>query len=122
MYLLDPSLDPEGNPVSSGDFRSVGMIHSYNLDRMEVVTPTIDDAISGPSNPLAMLRQTGNQAGGEVIDIAQEQETEEPPYDQADNGDSIQTIYAGFGGSTSEFPTVRFQCFAPAGLLRVTTT
>lgn len=119
VYALAPTLDGEGNEVSSGDFRSVGMIHSYNLDRMEVVTPTIDDAITGPSNPLAMLRQTGNQAGGEVIDIAQEQETEEPPYDQADDGDSIYTINAGVGASTSELPTLRFQCFAPAGLLRI---
>ncbi len=111
-----------GDDSRSGLYSQVGMVHSYNLDRMEVVTPDADDTVSGPSNPLAQLRLTGNQAGGAVLDLAEDQELEAPPYDQADNGDSIQTVSAGFGASTSEFPTLRFQTFVPAGLMRVITT
>lgn len=111
-----------GDESKSGQYSDVGMIHSYNLDRMEVVTPTADETVSGPSNPLAQLRLTGNQAGGAVLELAEDQELEAPPYDQADNGDSIETVQAGFGANTSEFPTVRFQAFVPAGLLRVITT
>ncbi|AXH78553.1 MAG: hypothetical protein [Circular genetic element sp.] len=111
-----------GDETQSDMYSQVGMIHSYNLDRMEVVTPTALETVSGPSNPLAQLRLTGNQAGGAVLDIAEDQELEAPPYDLLDNGDSIQTINGGFGASTSEFPTIRFQTFVPAGLMRVVTT
>ena len=108
-----------GDESQSGFYTSVGMIHSYNLDRMEVVTPTTLETLSGPSNPLAQLRLTGNQAGGAVLDIAEDQELELTPYDALDAGDSIQTVNAGFGASTSSFPTIRFSAFVPAGLMRV---
>ena len=111
-----------GDETQSDMYSQVGMIHSYNLDRMEVVTPSALETVSGPSNPLAQLRLTGNQAGGAVLDIAEDQELEAPPYDQLDNGDSIETVSGGFGASTSEFPTIRFQTFVPAGLMRVVTT
>ncbi len=104
---------------ASGTYNSVGMIHSYNLDRMEIVTPGTADALASPTNPLAALRASGNQATGEVLDIAIDQELELPPYDQADNGDSIQTVNGGFVTATSEFATVRFTAFVPAGLARV---
>ena len=64
---------------ASGTYISVGMIHSYNLDRMEVVTPTADEVLASPSNPLAALRSSGNQAAGEILDIAIDQELETPP-------------------------------------------
>ena len=105
---------------ASGTYSSVGMIHSYNLDRMEIVTPDADDALASPANPLAALRATGNQATGEVLDIAIDQELELPPYDQADNGDSIQTVNGAFVTATAEFATVRFTAFIPAGLARLT--
>ncbi len=104
---------------ASGTYSSVGMIHSYNLDRMEIVTPDAADALVSPSNPLAALRATGNQATGEVLDIAIDQELELPPYDQADNGDSIETVNGAFVTATAEFSTVRFSAFIPAGLARV---
>jgi len=113
--------DIPSDDVTSGTYKSVGMIHSYNLDRMEVVTPSTDQTLSGPSNPLAQLRLTGNQAGGAVLDIAEDQELELTPYDALDAGDSIQTVSAGFGASTSSFPTIRFSAFVPAGMLRVIT-
>jgi hypothetical protein len=104
---------------TSGSYASVGMIHSYNLDRMEVVTPTSAATVAGPSNPFAALIASGNQAAGEILDIAINQELEAPPYDLKDNGDSTLSLSA----STSKTPTtlgiVRGTCFVPAGLLAV---
>ena len=94
------------------------MIHSYNLDRMEVVTPDADVTIAGLSNPLAALISSGNQATGEVIDIAEDLELEKPPYDLDDNGDSIFMNVEGFGVSRSTGGTVSFNAFVPAGLCR----
>jgi len=95
------------------------MIHSYNLDRMEVVTPDATEIIAGPSNPLAALISSGNQATGEVIDIAKDQELETPPYDIADDGDSIQCAQAEFGVMRSTGGTFSFNAFLPAGLARL---
>ncbi len=111
--------DQAGSDTESGTYKSVGMIHSYNLDRMEVVTPLPATALASPTNPLAALRSSGNQATGEVLDIAIDQELEQPPYDQSDNGDSIQTVNGQLVTSTSEFTTVRFTAFLPAGLARI---
>jgi len=104
--------------LTSGYYKSVGMIHSYNLDRMEVVTPTTAETVSGPSNPLAALISSGNQATGEIIDIAEDQELEQPPYDLDDNGDSIFMNVEGFGVSKTTGGTVSFNTFVPAGLCR----
>ena len=108
-----------GDESVSGTYDSVGMIHSYNLDRMEIVTPVEAEALASPSNPLAALRSTGNQATGEVLDIAIDQELEAPPYDIADNGDSIQTVINSVRASTAEIPTMRWNMFVPAGLARI---
>ena len=97
------------------------MIHAYNVDRMEVITPNFGETLDGPSNPLAALISSGNQATGEVLELAIEQELETPPYDIVDAGDSIQTLVRGFGASTAEVPNIRFSCFLPAGLARLKT-
>ncbi len=70
-------------------YSAAGMIHSYNLDRMEVVTPVDGETIEGPNNPLAMIRFTG-AAGGQVMEIAEDQEEEATPYDINDDGDSTE--------------------------------
>jgi len=107
----------------SGFYKSVGMIHSYNIDRQDVVTPTsTGETIEGPSNPLAQLISSGNQAVGEVIDITEDQELEAPPYDVESIGDSILTTVKHFGASTAEWPSYRFSAFIPAGLARLTVT
>jgi hypothetical protein len=113
------TIDLAGDETQSDMYSSVGMIHSYNLDRMEVVTPDAGETLSGPSNPLAQLRLTGNQAGGAVIDIAEDQELEAPPYDILDNGSSIETAIQKFVATTSEFATLKFSAFVPAGLARI---
>jgi hypothetical protein len=112
--------DVTGNDArASGYYTSVGMIHSYNLDRMEVVTPDATEILAGPTNPLAALISSGNQATGEVIDIAKDQELEAPPYDIADDGDSIQCSQAAYGIQQSTGGTFTFSAFLPAGLARL---
>jgi hypothetical protein len=101
---------------ASGSYIAVGMIHSYNLDRMEVVTPGSAEVLASPTNPLAALRATGNQATGEVLDIAIDQELETPPYDLDDNGLSIMKIVDNISAVPSTGGTVTFTAFLPAGL------
>ncbi|AXH79435.1 MAG: hypothetical protein [Circular genetic element sp.] len=110
-----------GGAKSSGMYSRVGMIHSYNLDRMEVVTPTTAETLDTPSNPLAALRSNGNQATGEVLDIAVDQELEEPPYDLADDGASIYAPIQGFVVFPTTAGTKSMTVVAPAGLIRLVT-
>lgn len=69
-------------------YSAVGMIHSYNQDRMEIVTPVAGETVEGQNNPLALLRYKG-AAAGELMDIVEEQELEAPPYSIDDNGSSV---------------------------------
>ncbi|AXH78733.1 MAG: hypothetical protein [Circular genetic element sp.] len=108
-------------------YTAVGMIHSYNQDRQEVVTPVIDSqTVEGHNNPLALLRQGGGTSGGEVMDIVQDQELEAPPYDITDNGWSTQLYAAdimqinpGYDGNGSVPVLRQTTVFVPAGLLRI---
>ena len=118
LHICEENIVTGATPGSSGYYKSVGMIHSYNLDRMEAVTPDADVTIAGPSNPLAALISSGNQATGEVIDIAEDLELEKPPYDLDDNGDSIFMNVEGYGVTRSTGGTVSFTAFVPAGLAR----
>jgi hypothetical protein len=113
--------DEAGDADFSGLYSKVGMIHSYNLDRMEVLTPdaTTSEVLETPSNPLAALRATGNRATGEVLDIAVEQESELPPYDQADDGNSIWTPLVSLTSTPTTGGTVSWTAFLPAGLARI---
>ena len=109
----------EGTSSGGGTekFSTAGMLHSYNLDRMEVVTPDADEVITGPNNPLASLRVQG-VTGGLVVDIAEDQELEAPPYDIRDNGDSTNEIvveYARTNADTLSKVTLR-NVFVPAGI------
>ena len=99
-------------------YSTAGMIHSYNLDRMEVVTPVGEETISGPNNPLAQLNMQ-SVTSGVVVDIAEDQELEAPPYDIRDDGDSINKIicdYANTNSATLQVVTLR-NIFVPAGIL-----
>jgi hypothetical protein len=115
-------------------YTAVSMIHSYNQDRMEVVTPTLDSqTVEGQNNPLALLKQGGSVSGGEIMDIVQDLELEAPPYDITDNGFStslgiydIMQINPGNGGQNADgspkarIPVLRTtQVFVPAGILKI---
>ncbi len=108
-------------------YTNVGMIHSYNEDRMEVVTPGANETVEGQNNPLALLRYN-SATGGEVMNIAEDQELEAPPYDIKDDGDSIYPVYDGLTqmspgwNGTASIPNVRTirGVFVPAGVLLIT--
>lgn len=108
-------------------YTNVGMIHSYNEDRMEVVTPGAESTIQGQNNPLALLRYK-SVSGGEVMDIVEDQELEAPPYDIRDAGDSVFPVYNGLSqispgyDGTNSIPSVKVlrNVLVPAGLLSVT--
>jgi len=99
-------------------FSTAGMIHSYNIDRMEVVTPSGAEVIIGENNPLAALRSQTVTAG-EVTDIAEDQELEATPYDISDAGDSVDPIIIDYlNTNTATLQVARvYNVFVPAGIL-----
>jgi hypothetical protein len=101
-------------------FSTAGMIHSYNIDRMEVTTPTALSSIIGENNPLAALRSQTVTAG-EVTEVAEDQETEAPPYDLSDAGDSIDKVFIDFlNTNTATLQVARvYNLFVPAGILSI---
>ncbi len=119
VHICEANVADDTEDKTSGTYNSVGMIHSYNLDRQDIVTPQADNVVEGPANPLAALIASGNQATGEILNIAEDQELELPPYDQADDGDSILTVVQGYGSTRSTGGTISVNCFLPAGLLRI---
>lgn len=116
--LGENNVDVETTGAKIQSYLTAGMIHSYNLDRMEVVTPRSDEVVSGPNNPLAALKFQG-AAVGEVVDIAEEQEMERPPYDLVDSGDSIDGIVFDYTTTNSATLKVNYvrNVFVPAGIL-----
>jgi len=101
-------------------FSTAGMIHAYNTDRMEVVTPTASEVIQGPNNPLAAIRSQ-SVTTGLVTDIAEDQELEGTPYSQLDDGDSTKIVildYMNTNSGTLQVVRIR-NLFIPAGILIV---
>ncbi len=116
IHILEDSISDGSNTWSS-----VGMISAYNQDRMEVAVPDAASTIA-PLNPLASLRNSGNTAVGEILDIAEDLELEEPPYDRADAGDSVKRQTLAFGqilASTTTGMTTLRNVFIPAGLCSI---
>jgi hypothetical protein len=130
VYELNICGKNQSTATTSGTeyYSAVGMIHSYNQDRQEVVTATLDSqTIEGHNNPLALLKQGGAVSGGEVMEIVETQELEAPPYDITDDGWSTQMatqdimqINPGWDGTNSVPVQKSTQCFVPAGLLLLT--
>jgi len=119
LTICDTNQVQASEGFTSGTYTTVGMIHSYNIDRMEVITPTADEAVEGPANPLAALIASGNQAAGEILDITNEQELEKPPYDLADDGDSVSPIVRGIVKVPTTLGITRTSMFVPAGLFEL---
>jgi hypothetical protein len=123
VTILDQNSVEIAEDKTSGNFKTVGMIHSYNLDRQDVVTPTTaGETIQGPENPLAALIASGNQAAGEILDITEQQELERPPYDEADGGDSVEGIRAQVAKVPTTLGIVRTNVFIPAGIFELNVT
>ena len=126
VHVLGDSLaDDTADTIST--WSSVGMIQAYNRDRMDQM-PDADSTnypgsnIQGKNNPLASLRSQ-SLSTGEVVDIAQDQEEEKPPYDTTDNGDSIDAVLAmsAYMSASGEAATRKLGTLVvPAGLLALT--
>jgi len=119
VHVLGENIIRVAEADTSGTYTSVGMIHSYNLDRSEVQTLLPETSISGPQNPLAALIASGNQAAGEILQIAEEQQEEVPPYDLGDAGDSIVGAISGIRRASSIFTNLKWTGFVPCGLFNV---
>jgi hypothetical protein len=119
VHICEANVNDDVEDKTGGTYSSVGMIHSYNLDRQDVVTPAADNVVEGPANPLAALIASGNQATGEILNIAEDQELELPPYDQTDDGESIATVVQAYGINRTTGGTVSMNVFAPAGIIRL---
>lgn len=107
---------------ASSPWGSVGMIQAYIQDRMKEITPSSEETIDGPENPLALLASQ-SVTGGMVADVAEDQEEEAPPYDISDNGDAIRKEQLGLfklipysNDSTNAFGDFTLKnVFLPAG-------
>ena len=111
--------DDEGGIKS---WQTIGLVTSYNIDRMEVVPDaTADTSIVGLNNPFAMLKSQ-SVVSGEVGDIAKDQELEEPPYDITDNGDSVQLVKQATVIQNATESVRKARVFLPAGLMALYTT
>jgi len=106
---------------------SVAMVQAYNQDRMEEIPDaTADSSIVALNNPLASL-QTQTLTTGEIVDIAQDQQYEAPPYDITDAGDSTEACwdYMLVGGTTAGATSAMRNWglyFFPAGIISLTNT
>lgn len=127
-HLFDESVVDQTSDGSAGGttpavtWSSVGMIHAYNLDRQAVQVQTANTTVDAPNNPLAALAGAGNQATGEIADIAEDQELELPPYDLDDGGDSVHFVQGALRKVASTGGSVTFRnVFLPAGYMRVIT-
>ena len=125
LTVLDSNLvDQTSTSLDVTTWTSVGMVESYNLDRMEEIPDaTIGSAIQSPNNPLAALRSQSVMSG-EVTEIAEDQELEAPPYDITAAGDSIDAVYQTFPIAGTTLGGVALMrsfglLFVPAGLLSI---
>lgn len=119
LKVLGTSLGGAVAGETNQRWSNVGMIHAYNQDRMNVTTPDSDLAQTIQNNPLAQLTtQVGS--GGAILDIAEDQESEHPPYDQRHEGHSIDAEWAGISQSTSSIQSVTFRnVIMPLGYVKV---
>ena len=128
IHVLGPSVIADtASSIHAWD--SVGMVTSYNLDRMSQIPDADSSAfpastIGADNNPLAALR-TQNLGTGEVLDLAKDQEEEKPPYDILNSGDSVDAViqHMAYMSASGEAATRKLgTIFVPAGLLMVNST
>lgn len=83
--------------VGSDQWSSVGMLMSYLQDRQAEIPDATVASAQVAFNPLAALASQ-TTTSGEIVDIAQEQSLETPPYDIKDTafGSGVQLVHKGF--------------------------
>ena len=125
LTILDSNRVQATSTAGIKTWTSVGMVQSYNQDRMEEIPDaTGDSSIVSPNNPLAALRSQ-DLTSGEITEIAEDQQLEAPPYDILDSGDSTETMfdYMPMGGTTAgSTASIRSWglYFFPAGIIALT--
>ena len=125
LTILDSNRVQATSSAGIKTWTSVGMVQSYNQDRMEEIPDaTADSSIVSPNNPLAALRSQ-DLTSGEITEIAEDQQLEAPPYDILDSGDSTEAIfdYMPMGGTTAgSTASIRSWglYFFPAGIIALT--
>ena len=118
-YMVEDT-SSEGVTVS---YKSVGAIEAYNIDRQAVQVQEDDTSIDGPNNPLAQLPSAGNQATGEILEIAEAQEEMVPPYSLEDDGTSVElSLLASWMFPTTKGTHTFRNVFLPGGMFRGITT
>jgi hypothetical protein len=118
LNILGSHIKDDETPAGTKMWTSVGMVQAYNEDRMEQRADAgASTKIVSPNNPLAaLISQT--MVSGEVTEIAADQEMEAPPYDLADNGDSIDEQFQMITMPATNVGSKSFGLvFVPAGLL-----
>ena len=127
LTILDSNRVQATSSAGIKTWTSVGMVQSYNQDRMEEIPDaTADSSIVSPNNPLAALRSQ-DLTSGEITEIAEDQQLEAPPYDILDSGDSTEAIfdYMPMGGTTAgSTASIRSWglYFFPAGIIALQNT
>ena len=125
LTILDGNRIQATSTAGINTWTSVGMVQTYNQDRMEEIPDaTADSSIASPNNPLAALRSQ-SLTSGEVTEIAEDQQLEAPPYDILDAGDSTEAMfdYMPIGGTTAgSTASIRSWglYFFPAGIIALT--
>ena len=125
LTILDSNRLQATSSAGIKTWTSVGMVQSYNQDRMEEIPDaTADSSIASPNSPLAALRSQSLTSGA-VTEIAEDQQLEAPPYDILDAGDSTEAVfdYMPMGGTTAG-ATAAIRSwglyFFPAGIIALT--
>lgn len=119
----DVSETNDGSPV----WDSVGMLQAYMEDRQAEIPDTTANAGQVAFNPLAALKSQ-TTTSGEIVEIADEQSLEEPPYDirKDTRGSGVQLVQKGFmnifqlssqAGSASKAERTLSNVFLPSGWL-----
>jgi len=87
----------EETNIGADQWSSVGMLMAYLEDRQAEIPDATAASAMVAFNPLAALA-TQTATSGEIVDIAQEQSLEEPPYDISDDerGSGVQLVHKGF--------------------------
>ena len=123
LILAGPNVleeDSTGGAGTAASFKSVGAIHAYNMDRQSVQVQEDDTSVDALKNPLAALAADGNQASGEILEIAERQQENVPPYDLTDDGDSTNLVVLdGWSFPTTEGSHTFRNVFVPAGMFRL---
>ena len=80
LMLAGPTVLEATGVDSAASYKTVGAVHAYNMDRQAVQVQETDTSVDFIRNPLSALADSGNQASGEILEIASNQQEMVPPH------------------------------------------